>query len=743
MNDHPLCDTFDQMLREELPNLFRLHINPHVVQVCLCLERYVQTTWNDPTAPGPAARHQTFLANSFDEALGGAIKLARYDRNLAGMAALGLIIDPAGRLGPFASARAAGGATVEFLPGLRVVGPGQDLLDVAMPGLAAPASRSDGARFGLITIIPDPQGGIGVAEEELRRFTTPGSPDAPLVITCLSRSSLAAIRRGNASAARGLIPDIVVFDDSFTDRHVPFGAFTAGAALYKHWNQPGKTTFHSTTYQPNTISSLHFTRCLESADPQFRASLAQDLQRIVRDRDFRGALFRRLYSRSLYNATRAAGFDVEPIRASGDFIHAGDRKVFDGVSGVACSVRGHNPPGYGREIAKLADLADPAAELTSRLNSLTGLENALPAVSGACAVENGLKLALVAQFPRRHVLALKSGFGGKTLFALTATWKPFYKEHIDPLYADVSHVDPFAPDAKQQIEAVLREHDVAVVHLELIQGVGGVRQVPDAVVQLLDTGRQRWGYLLLVDEVQTGVYRTGPFTRCGAMSLKPDLLVVGKGTSDMMFPFAMLMYSAAVKDRLSAAESDLPDAIRERYGYEYGYKTALNVLRQADSLRLTKRVTETGDLFGRLLTQGLASCKAVREVRVFGLLIGIELEAARPPQRWLRQRLFQFYVLAMLRHERCPVLVGFCQYEPNVLKITPPLTVEAAVVREVSATIVEVIRKPFYRLAAADMVNLIKLKLSKRRPRNDNNDGYASSSSSTRPHVPAHEPLAR
>jgi len=733
MSPHPLADTFEQMLREELPNLFRLYINPHVAATCFCLERYVQSTWGDQ-AVSPKIEYQTFLANGFDEALGGAIKLARYDRSLAGLSPLGLIIDPAGRLGPFASAKAAGGATVEFLPGLIVFGP---------ESRGAEQPEDPGSNdLSFIVLIPNTDGTLGAAEERARQLTRSAGKSRPLVITCLNRANLAALRHEAVGAARELMPDIVVFDDSFTDRHVPFGAFTARQTLYEHWNRPGKTTFHSTTYQPNTVSTLHFMRCLESADPAFYASLAQDLRRIDQDPAFRGELFRRLYSRSLSNATRAAGFDVDNVRAAGDFVYAGDRKIFDGVSGVACSVRGHNPPGYVREIARLADVSDPAGALTARLHELTSLENSLPAVSGATAVENGLKLALVAQYPRRHVLALKSGFGGKTLFALTATWKSVYKEHINPLYGDVSHVDPFAPDAADRIEAVLREHPVAVVHLELIQGVGGVREVPEPVVRLLDAGRKRWGYLLLVDEVQTGMYRTGPFARCVAMGVKPDLLVVGKGISDMMFPFAMLMYSAAVRGMLDAVGSALPVAIRERYGYEYGYKTALNVLHQADELRMAERVNESGSLFARLLKEGLASCKAVREVRGFGLLIGIELDAAGIPQRWLRKRLYQFYVLGMLNHEKCPVLVGFCQYEPNVLKITPPLSVEPQVVREVCATIVEVIKQPFLRLLAAAVLNLIKLKLSKRRPQHDN-DGYDTSSRSTGADVPASEPLAR
>ena len=175
----------------------------------------------------------------------------------------------------------------------------------------------------------------------------------------------------------------------------------------------------------------------------------------------------------------------------------------------------------------------------------------------------------------------------------------------------------------------------------------------------------------------------------------------------MMFPFALLLCSDAVRARLEQVRSDLPAALRRRYGYEYGYRTVLNVLRRAEELRLSERVAESGALFARLLGEGLASCPAVREVRAFGLLIGVELDAARWPRRWFRKRLFWFYLLGMLRHPRYPVLVGFCQYEPNVLKITPALTAAPADLREACATITEVLRRPFYRLLAAALGGLV------------------------------------
>jgi acetylornithine/succinyldiaminopimelate/putrescine aminotransferase len=163
-----------------------------------------------------------------------------------------------------------------------------------------------------------------------------------------------------------------------------------------------------------------------------------------------------------------------------------------------------------------------------------------------------------------------------------------------------------------------------------------------------------------------------------------------------------------VREKIEHAGSDLPAAIRKRYGYEFGYGTVLNVLIRADELSLSQRVAESGDLFARLLGEGLAGCKAVRDVRVHGLLIGIELDATRWPDRLFRKQLYSFYLYSMLRHQGFPVLAGFCQYEPNVLKITPALTVQPQEIRKACATITEVLRRPFHRLLATAVGGLLR-----------------------------------
>src|SRR5262249_41359870 len=149
-----------------------------------------------------------------------------------------------------------------------------------------------------------------------------------------------------------------------------------------------------TTFQPNTICGLHFMRCLERDDPRMFAEIATELKKIADDVVYRNDLYRQLYSPSLANAARLTHCDRASIRASGSYVHIDGAAVFDGVSGVACSVRGHNPPEYVRELKELDQPAHVANELKARLQALTGLGNVLPAVSGASAVESALKLAL-------------------------------------------------------------------------------------------------------------------------------------------------------------------------------------------------------------------------------------------------------------------------------------------------------------------------------------------------------------
>jgi acetylornithine/succinyldiaminopimelate/putrescine aminotransferase len=679
----PLAATCEQILAEQIPNFFRLYLNPYVVQTCYCLSRYVQAAWPSHSAEeGPC---QSFLANSLAEAVSGAVKLARFNAHLQQRPSAGLLLDADGRLGHFAILPLADGSRIELVPGLTVVQSAAELADVC----------ASGASFGFIVLAASPsleQGGYREPLEQLVRR------QSPWVITCVDRPALHALSQGPAGVVKELVPDVVVFDESFVDRELPFAAFTARKACFEPWNRPGLSTFHSTTFQPNTVSTLHFMRCLQQADPDFHAAHRPVLERILRDPAYCASLLAGLYSPFLAKTIRTLGFDTLQARARGHYVRIGAHELFDGVAGVACSIRGHNPPTYLAEIRDGPPDSELVPALSARLKALTGLECMLPAVSGASAVENALRIGLAAGHPRKYVLAFKGGFGGKTLLALVGTARSSYKENIDPLYEHVLYLDPFAPTVIEDLERTLREYPVAIVQLELIQAVGGVRPLPMSLLHYLQENRERWGYLLFVDEVQTGMYRTGPFHLSEKVGLSPDLLTLGKGTSDMMIPFSLTLYSAALERRLEQVCPMLAEDLRRRCHYPAGYRSVLNTLARAEEAGLADQVARVGDLFSRLLSEQLSGCKAVAAVRVHGLLIAIELRTTGMVRRRLKKRLTSLYLLRMARHRTFPVLVGFCQYEPHVLKLTPPLSITPEEVGQVCKTIGSVLREPLFKL---------------------------------------------
>ncbi len=124
----------------------------------------------------------------------------------------------------------------------------------------------------------------------------------------------------------------------------------------------------------------------------------------------------------------------------------------------------------------------------------------------------------------------------------------------------------------------------------------------------------------------------------------------------------------------------------------------LATLRRAQESDLGARVVRSTQLFARLLRENLRDCKNVREVRVHGLLIAIEIDESRWPHRWFTARLPLLYALAMMRHKNFPLIMGFCQYEPHVLKFTPPLSITNEEIHQACVAISEVMKRPFYRL---------------------------------------------
>ncbi|MEQ9406154.1 MAG: aminotransferase class III-fold pyridoxal phosphate-dependent enzyme [Fuerstiella sp.] len=718
-------ETCQRIIEQQIPNLLRVYLNPWVTQSCLCLNQYAQRLLR----PGAAVDEPcpSFLTNSCDEALSGAIKLARYtiqseqeaDPHRRGGDTL--IVDPDNRFPHFGTSQLSNGRRVEFLPGI---------CRSNVTNLSA--LLQDRQRFRIVVLA----GSVELLTEQSLLQELWNDPHV-LTISVVDTRSLDKWSRD----PDGQRAHVAVFDESFVDDAVPFAAFVARRHIYQVWMEGRMSMFHSTTFQPNTLSSMHFMRCLQKRDPELVVQLQELLEQATGEAEFRHRVYHNLYSPSLSRLIRAIGFDQAEPQAAGHIISFKNRRVFDGVAGVACSLRGHNPESFVRDCQYLLESEeDLTAAVSTELRHLTALSHFVPAVSGAAAVEHALQLAMSAQPDRQVVLVLKGGFGGKTLGALTGTWKDSYRTNIGPLYQHVVYVDPFAEDACARIDQVLSLNPVGIVQLELIQGVGGVRCIPQPVLDHLQDRREEHGYLLFVDEVQTGMFRTGPFLRSLDVGVAADLVSIGKGTSDTMFPFAATLYGQAVHDQLQAVGSELPAWLRQRYGCDIGYAALLNTLRRAEADDWTSRVRHQESRFRSQLVTGLKNCRNVLDVRVFGMLMGIELRRpaadvqspgapfnefpARPAgltlidrtvHRAVGDRLPRLYSLAMLQHPAAPLLIGFCQYEPHVFKLTPGLLMTDQQIDSVCQTVCETLNRSVLRVSAQGVRHLARTYLSRGR----------------------------
>ena len=186
------------------------------------------------------------------------------------------------------------------------------------------------------------------------------------------------------------------------------------------------------------------------------------------------------------------------------------------------------------QAAKLAHIsnlyyAEPYAKLAQKLCTRAGMSNVMFANSGAEGNEAMIKLARKYSFDkygkgRSTIITLNHSFHGRTMATITATGQPHYHTYFFPFVEDFRYADPTLESIHAQ-----GGDDVCAVMVELIQGEGGVRPLDKAMVQALAKLCQEKDWLLLVDEVQTGIGRTGTLFAYQQFDIQPDVVSFAKG----------------------------------------------------------------------------------------------------------------------------------------------------------------------------------------------------------------------
>lgn len=329
----------------------------------------------------------------------------------------------------------------------------------------------------------------------------------------------------------------------------------------------------------------------------------------------------------------------------------------DATSGIGVAILGHNHPVLARAIAQQAETLiscqemfynDRRAELYTLLDSITPAEISrfFLCNSGTEAMEGALKVARLLT-SRQNIVAAKRAFHGRTMGALALTWNAEYREPFEgwtpPFVSHVAYGDLAAA------EEALTEKTAAFV-VEAVQGEGGVHPADPDYLQGLRVLCDRVGALLIVDEVQAGIGRTGRWFAFEHAEIVPDIMTMGKAVAGGV-PMGVVAWRGAL--------GTIPSGV---HGSTFGGNplACAASIATLTTLRDENLVAQAGEK-GIWLREALLGLnhRYIREVRGRGLMVGAELRGRVTP---VLQSLQSRGVLALNAGK-------------NVLRLLPPLII--------------------------------------------------------------------
>ena len=340
-------------------------------------------------------------------------------------------------------------------------------------------------------------------------------------------------------------------------------------------------------------------------------------------------------------------------RAPVVFVRGDGSRIFDSagkpyldfISGIGVVVLGHAHQGLAEAIALQARTLIQTSnlyyhplqgELAARLAALSGLQRTFFCNSGTEAVEACLKFARRYWFSkgekeRTKFVALQHGFSGRTMGALSVTSNPQYRQPFGPLIEGVTFVSPSDPAA---LEAAVTESTAAII-AEPIQGEGGVRPLTAEFAAAIESACDRTGALLIADEVQCGLGRTGEPFYSPTLGLTPDLMSIGKALGSGV-PIGAALVSETVASQIFAGD----------HGSTYGgnllsTRAGLFVLEQLTGTTeaepyvppagLIGHVREMSSVFEHALNRLTAEHDIVASTRGVGVMRALELTIDAAP----------------------------------------------------------------------------------------------------------------
>lgn len=321
-----------------------------------------------------------------------------------------------------------------------------------------------------------------------------------------------------------------------------------------------------------------------------------------------------------------------------------DQRYLDLLSGIGVNALGYRHSAIEKAIAeqsrKVIHLSNlyfhsGQAELAARLTAASGMDRAFFCNSGTEAIEAALKLARAHAGLLRSegktigtkILALEHSFHGRTMGAVAATHKEKYREPFAPVMPGVEFVTfNDTNDLKAKFSS-----DVCAVLLEVIQGEGGIRPVSKEFLETVRELTKSTGALLICDEIQAGLGRTGKWFAYQHYDVQPDVTTIAK-------PLAGGLPLGAMLCTEEAARAIHPGMHGTTFGGgPLACAVALAVFHTIKDQKLMEHVTEVGTYFHQQLEALAKKHSAITEVRGIGLMLAVELDSEELAKQVLKE----------------------------------------------------------------------------------------------------------
>ncbi|WP_408956002.1 aspartate aminotransferase family protein [Natroniella sp. ANB-PHB2] len=342
-------------------------------------------------------------------------------------------------------------------------------------------------------------------------------------------------------------------------------------------------------------------------------------------------------------------------------------EYLDCLGGYGTFILGHKPPKVVEAVKEQLDLMplsskillnQPLAQLAEELARITpgDLKYSFICNSGTEAVEGALKLARLVT-GRSKIITTENSFHGKSYGALSVTGREVFRKPFEPLLSEVEFV-PFG-DINSLEEEI--DYETAAVIIEPIQGEGGIILPPEDYLPQVRELCDKYETLLILDEIQTGLGRTGEMFACQHYEVTPDILTLAKALGGGVMPVGAVIASA----ELWEVFNQNPFLHTSTFGgNQLACRAALATLKEIQNRNLVSSTQKLGDyLLDNLKELAIKYSSVIQEVRGKGLMVGVEF----------KDESYGGVLISELVKEG--VLAAYTLNQQRVVRLEPPLIV--------------------------------------------------------------------